>query len=239
MPLGAGIALAQKYNSTHEVTIALCGDGAANQGQVFEVYNMAKLWQLPVIFITENNGYGMGTSASRSSASTDYYTRGDYVPGLWIDGMDVLAVRNGIAFLVEQCRAGNGPFVVEAATYRYHGHSVSDPGTSYRTRDEIAEVRANRDAITQFREKIISETLATAEEIKLIDDEIRKEIEEAVMAAKSDPELPPEELYNDIYVSCIDPHVRGCTPFTKNTHMTTGKVKNLAAPWPILRPERP
>lgn len=227
MPLGAGIALGQKYRASEEVTIALCGDGAANQGQVFEVYNMAKLWGLPVIFVTENNGYGMGTSATRSSASTEYYTRGDYVPGLWIDGMDVLAVRNGIEYLASQCRAGHGPFVVEMATYRYHGHSVSDPGTSYRTRDEIQEVRQHRDPITVFREHALDAKLVTAEELKAVDGEVRAEVDEAVRQAKSEPELDATELYNDIYVSCIQPKVRGTTPFTEHTHQTTGKLFNV------------
>ena len=156
MPLGAGIALAQKYSKSGEVTLALCGDGAANQGQVFEVYNMSKLWQLPVIFITENNGYGMGTSAERAAASMDYYTRGDYVPGIWVDGMDVLAVREATKYISQLCRDGKGPFVMEVATYRYHGHSVSDPGTSYRTREEVQEVRQKRDPITSFKVIMIS-----------------------------------------------------------------------------------
>lgn len=151
IPLGAGIAFGQKYTNSGELTLALCGDGAANQGQVFEAYNMAKLWSLPVVFVTENNGYGMGTSSDRASASTEYYTRGDYVPGIWVDGMDVLAVREATRFVAEACRAGKGPFVMEVATYRYHGHSVSDPGTSYRTREEVQEVRQKRDPITSFK----------------------------------------------------------------------------------------
>lgn len=118
MPLGAGIALAAKYKGTDGVCVALYGDGAANQGQVFEAYNMAMLWNLPCIFVCENNGYGMGTSAQRASADSNFYTRGDYIPGLWVDGMDVLAVRECFRYAVNHCASGKGPLVIEAATYR-------------------------------------------------------------------------------------------------------------------------
>lgn len=184
VPLGVGIALAAQYKGTDGVCVALYGDGAANQGQVFEVFNMAKLWHIPCIFVCENNGYGMGTSAARAAANTAYYTRGDVIPGIWIDGMDVLAVREAARFAVEHCATGKGPIVLEAATYRYFlsntldtvfglfsfrysGHSMSDPGTSYRTRDEIQEVRQTRDPITSFKEKIITANLVTADELKV------------------------------------------------------------------------
>lgn len=227
VPLGAGIAFAQKYLDNGKCTVALYGDGASNQGQAFEAYNMAKLWKLPCIFVCENNGYGMGTSAERSSASTDYYTRGDYVPGVWVDGMDVLAMREAFRYLTEACRAGKGPFVVEAATYRYHGHSMSDPGTSYRTRDEIQEVRQSKDPITNFKDRLLSTDLASAEELKQIDAEIKTEIDAAIKSAREEPEIPVEELYADIYVNPLEKNIRGMTPFTQHKHISVRSPLNL------------
>ncbi|GFT83980.1 probable pyruvate dehydrogenase E1 component subunit alpha, mitochondrial [Nephila pilipes] len=227
VPLGAGIAFALHYSGRDDVCLALYGDGAANQGQVFEAFNIAKLWNIPVIFICENNGFGMGTSVDRASASTDYYTRGDYIPGIWVDGMDVLAVREATRFATEICRAGKGPLVMEVATYRYHGHSMSDPGTSYRTREEVQEVRQTRDPITSFREKVINANLVTADELKKIDQEIRKEVDEAVTVAKTANEISTDELYADIYVEPIYTKIRGCTPFTEHVHKRIATPQNL------------
>ncbi|XP_050295482.1 pyruvate dehydrogenase E1 component subunit alpha type II, mitochondrial-like isoform X2 [Anthonomus grandis grandis] len=226
VPLGAGIALAAQYKGTDGVCVALYGDGAANQGQDFEAYNMAKLWNLPCIFVCENNGYGMGTSAVRSSASTDYYTRGDYVPGIWVDGMDVLAVRQAARLAVNHCSSGKGPILIEAQTYRYSGHSMSDPGTSYRTREEVQEVRQTRDPITSFKEKIISHNLVTAEEIKEIDAKIRAEIDDATKKAKAEKEIELDELSADVYCNNLEGDIRGISIFHPLKHKRIGPAVN-------------
>uniref|UniRef100_A0A2A4JRJ1 Pyruvate dehydrogenase E1 component subunit alpha n=1 Tax=Heliothis virescens TaxID=7102 RepID=A0A2A4JRJ1_HELVI len=223
VPLGAGVAFAHKYNADGGVNFALYGDGAANQGQLFEAYNMAKLWDLPCVFVCENNGYGMGTSMDRSSASTDYYSRGDYIPGIWVDGMDVIATREATRFCIEYCTSGKGPLVVEMETYRYSGHSMSDPGTSYRTRDEIQEVRQTRDPITSFKDKILSNELATPDQLKEIDSKVREIVDEATKQAKVEPEIGVEELTADIYGDCIDPVVRGILPNTPLQHISVAQ----------------
>lgn len=226
VPLGVGVAFASKYRGEKAVCFTLYGDGAANQGQIFEVYNMAKLWNVPCIFVCENNGYGMGTSADRASANTSYYTRGDFVPGIWVDGMDVLAVREASRFAVEHCNSGKGPILMETVTYRYSGHSMSDPGTSYRTRDEIQEVRQTRDPITSFRERIVSADLVSSDEIKAIEAEIKKEVDEATRKAKSESEIGMEELPGDIYSAPLETEVRGITPWDPLTHKRIGVAVN-------------
>lgn len=214
VPLGAGLALKHKYLGESNVAVALYGDGAANQGQVFEAYNMAKLWNLPCIFVCENNGYAMGTSVNRGSASTDFYTRGDYIPGIRVDGMDILGVREATRFS-RDFALKNGPIVLEMVTYRYSGHSMSDPGTSYRKREEIQEVRQKRDPITTFSKKLIEQNVVTQEELKAIDDQVRTEMSEVERRALTDPELEVDELYNDIFYK-PEPNymVRGCDNFT-------------------------
>ncbi|XP_065772728.1 pyruvate dehydrogenase E1 component subunit alpha, somatic form, mitochondrial-like [Muntiacus reevesi] len=184
-------------------------------GQIFEAYNTAALWKLPCIFTCENNRYGMGTSVERAAASTDYYKRGDFIPGLRVDGMDILCVREATKFAAAYCRSGKGPILMELQTYRYHGHSMSDPGVSYRTREEIQEVRSKTDPIMLLKDRMVNSSLSSVEELKEIDMEVRKEIEDAAQFATADPEPPLEELGYHIY--CNDPpfEVRGANQWIK------------------------
>jgi len=228
VPLGAGIALAHQYSGDGGVPIAISGAGAANNGQLFEAYNMAKLWKLPSIFVCESNGYGMGTSAERAAANTSYYTRGDAIPGIWVDGMDVLAVREATRFARQMCAEEKGPVLLETVTYRYSGHSMSDPGTSYRTREEIQEVRAHRDPIHSLKDKMLQAELATAEELKAIDTEIKDEVDKAVKDAKADGEISLEELPADIYSENYEPFIRGITAADKLNHINIGPRVNYA-----------
>jgi len=196
--LGAGLAFAHKYAEDGGVAFALYGDGAANQGQLFEAANIAALLKLPVIFVCENNQYAMGTSLARGSACTDYYTRGQYMPGIKVDGMDVLAVREAVKVAKELAK--EGPVMMEMDTYRYHGHSMSDPGITYRTRDEVASVRAARDPVALVKSWLIDKELATEAEVKGIEKRVRKVVDEAVAKAKAATPPPPGELTRDIYV---------------------------------------
>ncbi|XP_033216774.1 probable pyruvate dehydrogenase E1 component subunit alpha, mitochondrial [Belonocnema kinseyi] len=224
VPLGGGLGFTHKYRKDGGVCACLYGDGAANQGQLFEIYNISQLWKLPIIFICENNGYGMGTSAERAAASTEYYTRGDYVPGVWVDGMDFFSVREATKFAIEHCSSGKGPIVMEVATYRYFGHSMSDPGTSYRSRDEVKKVRETRDPIAGFKEKIIKANLVSPDDLKKIDDKVKNEIEEAVQKSKTDPEVPEKELTFDIYSNCLEPEIRNNHSFSPLKHERLGKL---------------
>lgn len=226
VPLGAGVALACKYKGNNGVCLALYGDGASNQGQVFEAYNMAYLWELPCIFVCENNGYGMGTSANRSSCNTNYFQRGDVLPGLWVDGMDVVAVKLATDFAIDYVLK-NGPLVMEVYTYRYSGHSMSDPGTSYRTRDEVQEVRQTRDPISSFKDKIINAGLVTADELKKIDADIKKEVDEATAAAKADTEIGLPELSTDVYSNNLEGYIRGANPGSWLKHSSLNKAVNM------------
>ena len=200
VPLGAGLAFADKYMENQSVTFTYFGDGAANQGQVYETFNMAALWKLPVIFVIENNQYAMGTAQERSTSSPEIYTRGDSfgIKGEAVDGMDVIAVRDAGVKAAAHCRAGKGPYILEIKTYRYRGHSMSDPA-KYRTREEVQKMRAQRDPIESIRSLLVSEKLSTEEEIKIIDKEIKEIVNSCAEYAKESPEVPAEELWTDIY----------------------------------------
>uniref|UniRef100_A0A8C4Q8K8 Pyruvate dehydrogenase E1 component subunit alpha n=1 Tax=Eptatretus burgeri TaxID=7764 RepID=A0A8C4Q8K8_EPTBU len=213
VPLGAGVAFAQKYQGFDSLCVAMYGDGAANQGQIFEAFNMSYLWSLPCLFVCENNQYGMGTAVERASANIDYYQRGDYIPGIKVDGMDVLCVREATKFAADYIRSGKGPMLMELETYRYHGHSMSDPGISYRTREEIKEVRSKSDPISLLRDRLVGSGLSSVEELKEIDVEVRREIEEASQFATSDPEPPLSDLTTHIYQTGLNSRIRGITPW--------------------------
>ncbi len=199
VPLGAGLALSDKYRGNDRVTFTYFGDGAANQGQVYETYNMAMLWELPVVFVIENNKYAMGTSVQRATRSPSLWERGASfgIPGEEVDGMDVLAVKAAGEKAVKHCRAGKGPYILEVMTYRYRGHSMSDPA-KYRSRDEVQKIREERDAIEHVRELLVSGKHATEDELKEIDKEVKGIVNESAEFAKESPEPDPSELYTDI-----------------------------------------
>ncbi len=200
VPLGAGLAFADRYRENNCVTFTYFGDGAANQGQVYETFNMAALWKLPVIFVIENNQYAMGTAQERSTSSPEIYTRGEAfgIKGEAVDGMDVIAVKTAGDKAADYCRAGKGPYILEIKTYRYRGHSMSDPA-KYRTREEVQKMRAQRDPIEAIRTLLVSEKHATDEEIKTIDKEIKEIVNACAEYAKDSPEVSAEELWTDVY----------------------------------------
>ncbi|MDE0968521.1 MAG: pyruvate dehydrogenase (acetyl-transferring) E1 component subunit alpha [Octadecabacter sp.] len=200
VPLGAGLAFSDKYRGNDNVTFTYFGDGAANQGQVYETFNMAALWDLPVIFVIENNQYAMGTSQQRSTSTPDLYTRGEAfgIPGEIVDGMNVLAVKEASEKAVSHCRSGAGPYVLEVKTYRYRGHSMSDPA-KYRTRDEVQKMREERDPIEQVRSLLLTGKHATDDDLKAIDKEIKATVNEAAEFAKESPVPHLDELWTDIY----------------------------------------
>ncbi len=200
VPLGAGLAFADKYLENGRVTFTYFGDGAANQGQVHETFNMAALWKLPVIFVIENNQYAMGTAQARSTSTPALYKRGAAfgIPGEEVDGMDVLAVKAAGEKAVAHCRAGEGPYILEVKTYRYRGHSMSDPA-KYRTREEVQKMRDERDPIEHVRAMLLDGNHATEDDLKVIDREIKAVVNAAADFARESPEPAPEELWNDIY----------------------------------------
>src|SRR5215831_16922852 len=201
VPLGVGIAFANRYRGNGRVCLTYFGDGAANQGQVYESFNMAKLWKLPVVFIIENNKYAMGTSVERSAATTDFSQRGRSfdIPGEQVDGMDVRAVKATGARVVRQVREGAGPYILEMLTYRYRGHSMSDPA-KYRTREEVQKMREEHDPIEQVRRRVLEARLVSEDELKAIDADVRTIINAAAEFAQNDVEPAEGELWTDVLV---------------------------------------
>jgi pyruvate dehydrogenase E1 component alpha subunit len=200
VPLGTGLAFANQYRGNNNLSVTYFGDGAANQGQVYESFNMAELRKLPAIYVIENNRYAMGTSITRASAQVNLSMRGlsFNIPGEQVDGMDVRAVKAAGEKAAEWCRSGKGPYILEMLTYRYRGHSMSDPA-KYRTREEVDKVRTTNDPIDMARLRILENKIADENALKKIDGEVRDLINQAAEFATHDPEPDVSELYSDIY----------------------------------------
>jgi pyruvate dehydrogenase E1 component alpha subunit len=199
--LGTGLAFADKYKSNGKISVAYFGDGAANQGQVYESFNMAQLWRLPVVYVIENNQYAMGTSVGRASSETHLHKRGISfgIPGIEVDGMDVEAVRAAAEMAAEHARSGEGPFILEMKTYRYRGHSMSDPA-KYRSRDEVDDIRSHHDPIDLIKNRLIDGGHATEDDLKALDKEVKAVVNAAAEFAKTSPEPDPSELWTDVLV---------------------------------------
>ncbi|XP_070773150.1 pyruvate dehydrogenase E1 component subunit alpha, somatic form, mitochondrial-like isoform X2 [Enoplosus armatus] len=206
-----------KGGSMHMFTKTFYGGNGivGSQGQVFETFNMAALWKLPVIFVCENNRYAKGTPMERASASTDFYKRGDFVPGLRVDGMDILCVREATRFAADHCRSGKGPILLELKTYRFLGHFEGDSQQSYRSLEEVEEVSRESDPISMLRGRMLSNNMSSVEELEEIDVGIIKGVEEAAVFAITNPEPPQEELCNHIFCNNPPLEVRGTNPWTK------------------------
>ncbi len=204
VPIGTGLAFANKYRDCESVSFTYFGDGSANQGQVYESFNMAALWQLPVVFVIENNQYAMGTAQKRSTSTPDIHTRGKAfgIPGEAVDGMDVLAVKSAGEKAVKHCRSGKGPYILEVKTYRYRGHSMSDPA-KYRTREEVQKVREERDPIDHVRQLLLTGKHVGEDGLKTIDREVKDVVNEAAEFAKDSPEPAGSELWTDIYDEAV------------------------------------
>ncbi len=200
VPLGAGLAFAHKYREDGGVCVAYFGDGAANQGQVYETFNMASLWKLPIIFVIENNQYAMGTAVKRSSAETHFHRRGTAfrIPGMAVNGMDVLEVRGAAELALAHVRAGGGPVLMELSTYRYRGHSMSDPA-KYRSREEVEEVREHRDPIDHAKAELLKRGISE-DRLKQLDKDVRARVSAAADFAENAPEPEAGELYTDVLV---------------------------------------
>lgn len=201
VPLGTGLAFAHKYKKDGNVCLTYLGDGAVNQGQVYEAFNMAALWKLPVVYVIENNKYAMGTSVQRASAGTELAERGVAygIPGKQVDGMNVLEVKEAAEQALEYVRAGNGPMILEMMTYRYRGHSMSDPA-KYRSKDEVAKMREQHDPIEGLKARLLREKVLDESELKAVDKEVKDIVAEAADFAQTSPEPDPDELYTDILI---------------------------------------
>jgi len=199
VPLGTGLAFANKYRGNDNVSLTYFGDGAANQGQVYESFNMAELWKLPVIYVIENNRYAMGTSINRSSATVNLSQRGVSfnIEGEQVDGMDVRAVKSAGELATEWCRSGEGPIILEMLTYRYRGHSMSDPA-KYRTKEEVQKMRTENDPIEKVKMRLVEKKWASEDELKAIEKEVRDVVADAAEFAQTDPEPDPSELWTDV-----------------------------------------
>ncbi len=198
--IGTGLGFAHKYKGDGGVAVAYMGDGSANQGQVAECYNMAALWKLPVLYVIENNQYGMGTSVSRSSAGALYARGAGFgIPGEQVDGMDIFAVQAAARQALDYVRSGNGPYILEVMTYRYRGHSMSDPA-KYRTKEEVDEMKQSRDPIANLRVMMLEEAGVKEEDLKTLEKEIKEIVKDAAEFSQESPELPPEELWTDVLV---------------------------------------
>jgi pyruvate dehydrogenase E1 component alpha subunit len=199
VPIGTGLAFAHRYKNDGNVSLTYLGDGAINQGQVYESFNMAALWKLPVVYIIENNRYSMGTSLARHSASHDLYVRAQPygIPGVQVDGMNVLAVKAAADIAVEHARSGEGPYVLEMLTYRYRGHSMSDPA-KYRSKDEVNRMRAEHDCIDQAKKRLLDGNMADENALKAIDKEVKDIVAAAAQFAQDSPEPDPSELWTDV-----------------------------------------
>jgi len=199
VPIGTGIAFAHKYRNNNAVCLTYLGDGAVNQGQVYESFNMAALWHLPVIYVIENNRYGMGTSIERASATTDFCHRGQAygIPGEAVDGMDVIAVNEAGERAVAYARSGKGPMILEMKTYRYRGHSMSDPA-KYRSKEEVEKMRTQHDPIEHLAKTLVDEGHADEAALKKIDREVKDIVTQAAEFAQNSPEPDPSELYTDV-----------------------------------------
>ena len=202
VPIGAGIAFANKYKKNKHVCFTYFGEGAANQGQVYEAFNMASLWKLPVVFVIENNQYAMGTSMTRASSTEEMFARGlaFNIPGKAVNGMNVLEVAKNASSAADHCRSGKGPFILEMKTYRYRGHSMSDPA-KYRTREEVQKIREEKDPIDTLRSLLIEKHKTSEKEFKAIDSEIKAVVTEASDFALDSPEPNIEELWTDVYAN--------------------------------------